>query len=78
MDGDGVSDIPEAYASVQGRKVIEDSRAIGDLVKSPNKFAFIILGVIALLLALIVLLLWLLIRLVRRLTGRSARKRRNR
>ena len=78
LDGDGVSDIPEAYASVQGRKVIEDSRAIGDLVKSPNKFAFIILGVIALLLALIVLLLWLLIRLVRRLTGRSARKRRNR
>ena len=78
VDGDGVSDIPEAYASVQGRKVIEDSRAIGDLVKSPNKFAFIILGVIALLLALIVLLLWLLIRLVRRLTGRSARKRRNR
>ena len=75
VDGDGVSDIPEAYASVQGRKVIEDSRAIGDLVKSPNKFAFIILGVIALLLALIVLLLRLLIRLVRRLTGRSARRK---
>lgn len=74
-DGDGVSDIPEAYASAQGRKVIEDSRAIGDLVKSPNKFAFIILGVIALLLALIVLLLWLLIKLVRRLTGRSARRK---
>lgn len=34
VDGDGVSDIPEAYASVQGRKVIEDSRAVGDLVKS--------------------------------------------
>lgn len=74
-DGDGVSDIPEAYASAQGRKVIEDSRAIGDLVKSPNKFAFIILGIIALLLALIVLLLWLLIKLVRRLTGRSARRK---
>ena len=75
LDGDGVSDIPEAYASAQGRKVIEDSRAIGDLVKSPNKFAFIILGVIVLLLALIALLLWLLIKLVRRLTGRSARRK---
>ncbi len=74
-DGDGVSDIPEAYASAQGRKVIEDSRAIDDLVKSPNKFAFIILGVIVLLLALIALLLWLLIKLVRRLAGRSARRK---
>lgn len=73
-DGDDVSDIPEAYASAQGRKVVEDSRSIGDLVKNPNKFAFIILGVIVLLLALIVLLLWLLIKLVRRLTRRSARR----
>lgn len=73
-DGDGVSDIPQAYASAQGRKVVEDSRSLGDLVKSPNKFAFIILGIFVLLLALIVLLLWLLIKLVRRLTRRSARR----
>ena len=65
-DGDGVSDIPEAYASAQGRKVVEDSRSIGDLIKSPNKFAFIILGILLLLLVLIVLLFWLLIRLTRR------------
>ncbi len=70
-DGDGVSDIPEAYASAQGRKVVEDSRSIGDLVKSPNKFAFIILGILLLLLALIVLLFWLIIKLVRRLTRRN-------
>nr|WP_300848534.1 bifunctional UDP-sugar hydrolase/5'-nucleotidase [uncultured Acetatifactor sp.] len=70
-DGDGVSDIPEAYASAQGRKVVEDSRSIGDLIKSPNKFAFIILGILLLLLILIVLLFWLLIRLVRRLTRRN-------
>ncbi len=70
-DGDGVSDIPEAYASAQGRKVVEDSRSIGDLIKSPNKFAFIILGILLLLLVLIVLLFWLLIRLVRRLTRRN-------
>ncbi len=74
-DGDGVSDIPEAYASAQGRKVVEDSRSIGDLIKSPNKFAFIILGILLLLLALVVLLFWLIIRLVRRLTGRSARRK---
>ncbi len=76
-DGDGISNVPEYYASPQGRKVVEDSRAIGDLLKSPNKFAFIILGVILLLLALIVLLLWLLIKLARRLMRRSARRKGN-
>ena len=76
-DGDGISNVPEYYASAQGRKVVEDSRAIGDLLKSPNKFAFIILGVILLLLALIVLLLWLLIKLARRLMRRSARRKGN-
>ena len=50
---------------------MEDSRSIGDLIKSPNKFAFIILGILLLLLVLIVLLFWLLIRLVRRLTRRN-------
>ena len=74
-DGDGISNVPEAYASAQGRKVIEDSRSIGDLLKSPNKFAFIILGVLLLLLVLAVLLLWLLIKLVRRLTRRHGRKK---
>ncbi len=74
-DGDGISNVPEAYASAQGRKVIEDSRSIGDLLKNPNKFAFIILGVLLLLLVLAVLLLWLLIKLVRRLTRRHGRKK---
>ncbi|MCI9336805.1 MAG: bifunctional metallophosphatase/5'-nucleotidase [Lachnospiraceae bacterium] len=75
-NGDGVSDIPQAYASAQGRKVVEDSRAIGDLLKNPNKFTFIILGVLLLLLALVILLFWLLIRLVRRLAHKAgARKR---
>ena len=70
-DGDGISNVPEAYASAQGRKVTEDSRSIGDLIKSPNKFAFIIVGVILLVLALVILLILLLIKLVRRLMGRA-------
>lgn len=74
-DGDGVSNVPEAYASAQGRKVIEDSRSIGDLLKSPNKFAFIIAGIVLLVLALVILLIVLLVKLVRRLMRRSARRK---
>ena len=55
-DGDGTPNVPQVYATKEGRKVVEDSKAIGELIKNPNKFAFMILGVAALLVVLIVLL----------------------
>ena len=36
-DGDGIPNMPQAYASPQGRKVVEDSRSLGDLLKNLNK-----------------------------------------
>lgn len=65
-DGDGIADIPLTYASPQGRKVVEDSRAIGDLVKNLNKFGVIIIAAAVLLLVLIILLILLIIRLIRK------------
>lgn len=73
-DGDGISNMPESYASAQGRKVIEDSRNLGDLLKSPNKFAFIIVGMVLLVLALVILLITLLIKLARRWIRRAQHK----
>lgn len=70
-DGDGISDVPDYYAAAQGRKVVEDSRAIGDLVKSPNKFAVIIIAVVLVALALVVLLIVLLVKLIRKLLGKT-------
>ncbi len=55
-DGDGIPNVPQVYATKEGRKVVEDSKAIGDLIKNPNKFTFMILGVVAVLVVLIVLL----------------------
>ena len=69
-DGDGISNVPESYASAQGRKVVEDSRAIGSLIKNPNKFAFIILGAVLLAASLAVLLLLLIVKLVRKCSNR--------
>lgn len=52
-DGDGIGNVPEKYGSAEGRKVVEDSKNLGDLLKNPNKFFFLILGVILVLLAIL-------------------------
>ena len=58
-DGDGVPNVPQTYAVQEGRKVVEDSKAIGDLIKNPNKFTFIIGGLLLIIIVLLVLLvLW--------------------
>ena len=45
--------------SEEDRKVVENSTDIMDLIKNPNKFTFIILGVLAFVVVLLVLLyLW--------------------
>lgn len=53
-DGDGTPNVPAVYATTEGRKVVEDSTAIKDLLSNPNKFFFMIVGVVILLIALIV------------------------
>ena len=55
-DGDGVPNVPQVYATKEGRKVVEDTTDIKELIKNPNKFTFIILGVLAVVLVLLGLL----------------------
>lgn len=64
-DGDGIADVPQSYASPEGRKVVEDSRAIGDLLKGLNKYAVVIIAAAVLVLALAILLLIFIIKLVK-------------
>ena len=56
IDGDGISDVPSYYRELHGRKVVEDSRNIIDLIKNPNKYAVIIVTAFLLILALLSLL----------------------
>ena len=69
-DGDGVSNVPEYYSSTHFRKQIEDSRNIVDLLKHPNKFMAIIVGVVAvlilLLIGIILLIRWIIRRVKRK------------
>ena len=53
-DGDGIGEVPDKYASWEGRKVVEDSKNLWDLIKNPNKFFFIILAVIMVVITLLV------------------------
>lgn len=71
-DGDGIANVPEYYDSLHDRKVVEDSRNIGDLLKNPNKYAGMILIVILILIFLVVLIAVLVVKLIRRMRRRNA------
>lgn len=66
-DGDGIGNVPATYAVAEGRKVVEDSTNIIDLLKNPNKFFFMIVGVVVALILIIVLIVILIIKLLRKL-----------
>ncbi len=71
-DGDGISNVPESYASAQGRKIVENSRSIGDLLKNPNKYALIILGVLLTVLVILILLILFIVKRIRKLIRKKA------
>ncbi len=66
-DGDGIGNVPAKYGTPEGRKVVEDSKNLGDLLKNPNRFFFLIIGVILLLLVIIIVVIILLIKVIKRL-----------
>lgn len=66
-DGDGIGNVPLKYASEEGRKVVEDSKNILDLLKDPNKFFFMIVGTILLILAIFAAMIVLIVKIVKKL-----------
>lgn len=73
-DGDGIGNVPAKYGTLEGRKVVEDSKNIIDLVKNPNKFFFMIIGVVLLLLAIIAGIVVLIIKIVKKIKKRKVKK----
>ena len=64
-DGDGVGNVPAVYGTTEGRKVVEDSKALGDLLKNPNKFFWMILGIVALVLVVLVVIIIIIVKVVK-------------
>lgn len=70
-DGDGIGNVPDYYSTLHDRKKLEDSRSLSALLKNPNRFTFILLGVILTVILLVVCLVLLLRKLVRKLRRRK-------
>ena len=45
-DGDGIANVSEYYATTHGRKVVENSRNLVQLLKNPNKFFMLMIGIV--------------------------------
>ena len=73
-NGDGIADIPEYYASSLDRKIVEDSTAISDLLKKPNKYAVIIIIAGLIIIVAIVLLVMAIVKLIRKIARRNINK----
>ena len=71
-DGDGIANVPSYYSQMHDRKVVDESRSLGDLVKSPNKYGAMIIAVILIVIILVVLLIVLVVKLIKRIRRRKA------
>ena len=65
-DGNGISNVPEYYETTHGRKVVDESRNVINLVKNPNKFSVMIVGIVLVLILIIVLLVVLIRKVIKK------------
>jgi len=70
-DVDGIGNVPDYYSTLHDRKKVEDSRSLSALLKKPNRFTFILFGIILTVILLVVCLVLLLRKLVRKLRRRK-------
>lgn len=71
-NGDSISNIPVSYSKDEGRKQVENSKNIFDLLKNPNKYAVMIAAVVLILILVVVLLIRLVLKLVKRINQKDA------
>ncbi|MBP3665102.1 MAG: bifunctional metallophosphatase/5'-nucleotidase [Tyzzerella sp.] len=69
-DNDGIGNVPSKYGQEEGRKVVEDSKNLGDLLKNPNKFFFMILAVVLVVIALLVAIVVLIVKMIKKIRKR--------
>ena len=65
-DGNGIPNVPKYYETTHGRKVVDDSRNVINLVKNPNKFSVMIVGIVLVLILIIILLVVLIRKLIKK------------
>lgn len=68
--------IPDKYSQLEGRKVLEDDKSIGAFFKNPNKYFWIVIGVLAAVVAIVVLIILLIVKLVKKSKRKKAEAKR--
>jgi len=71
---DGISIIPAKYSKSEGRKVINDSTGIKDILRNPSAPFLKVAGILLLAILIIVLIIILLVKLIRRVTRKQSNK----
>ena len=71
---DGISIIPAKYSKSEGRKVINDSTGIKDILRNPSAPFLKVTGILLLAILIIVLIIILLVKLIRRITRKQSNK----
>lgn len=66
-DGDGIGNVLDKYGTEEGRKVVENSNSLKDLLKNPNKFFFMIIGIVLLVILLLSGLVLIVVKFVRKI-----------
>ncbi len=66
-DGDGIGEVPEKYNTKEGRKVVDDSKNIFKLINHLNKFTFLILGVLSIVIVVLVVIVLGSVKIVKKL-----------
>lgn len=74
MDSFGDNGVPNSYANLQGRKIVEDVKSLGSYVKNPSKIFWMAVGVLVLGIAVLLLVIILLVKLLRSIFGYSRRR----
>lgn len=65
-DGDGIANVSEYYATTHGRKVVENSRNPVQLLKNPNKFFMLMIGIITVAVLIVLLLIFFIRKVLRK------------
>lgn len=65
-DGDGIANVSEYYATTHGRKVVENSRNLFQLLKNPNKFFVLMIGIVTVAVLIVLLLIFFIRKVLRK------------
>ncbi len=63
----GVSQIPQKYSALEGRKTVNDNWNFIELIKNPNIYFFAIIGIVIVAIVLIVLIIWLIVKITKKI-----------